>query len=172
MTEPISTKVIVVDPDSPDAIAIHQAATIIRQGKLVAFPTETVYGLGANALDAAAIARIFVAKGRPASNPLIVHLASTDQLSTVTSTIPDAAWQLLAEFSPGPLTLILPRHAMIPAIVSAGLATVAVRIPSHPVAQALLAAAEVPIAAPSANRSTHPSPTIAAQVGEQAGGND
>lgn len=147
-----------------EAAAIAEAAALIRAGGLVAFPTETVYGLGANALDAAAAQRIFRAKGRPAEDPLIVHLAAAADLPRVALAIPPLAEQLAAIFWPGPLTLVMPRAPAVPALVSAGRDTVAVRVPSHPVAQALLRAAALPIAAPSANRFGHTSPTTAAHV--------
>lgn len=158
------TKVIQVDPLEPDADAIAEAAAVVRAGGLVAFPTETVYGLGANALDAEAAARIFAAKGRPPTNPVIVHLADLSQLDTVVAHWPAAAERLAAQFWPGPLSLVLPKHDRVPAIVTANGPTVAVRMPAHPVAEQLLRAAGVPIAAPSANRSTGISPTTAAHV--------
>ncbi len=163
------TRVLRVNPDNPDAEAIQAAAEVIRAGGLVAFPTETVYGLGANATDPDAVARIFSAKERPALDPLIVHLASVDQLPTVALDIPDIARELTA-LMPGPLTLILKRHPNIPPNVSAGLDTVGVRVPSHPVAHALIEAAGVPIAAPSANRFSRPSATTAAHVMEDLAG--
>ncbi|MEO7913348.1 MAG: L-threonylcarbamoyladenylate synthase [Roseiflexaceae bacterium] len=159
-----TTLTIAVDPLAPDAAAILQAARILLRGGLVAFPTETVYGLGANALNAAAVQRIFVAKGRPASDPLIVHIAALDQLDSVAEHVPRLAHTLAQAFWPGPLTLVLQRRAAIPATVSAGRDTVAVRIPDHAVPLALARAAGVPIAAPSANMFTRPSPTTAAHV--------
>jgi L-threonylcarbamoyladenylate synthase len=149
----------------PDDLA--RAATLLREGRLVAFATETVYGLGANALNPTAVANIFAAKQRPAWDPLIVHLASADQLSTITSIPPDLADRiatLAAAFWPGPLTLLLPRNAEIPDAVTAGRELVGVRVPAHPAAHALLAAAGLPIAAPSANLFGHTSPTTAAHV--------
>ena len=137
---------------------------MLHGGKLVAFPTETVYGLGANALDASAVARIFAAKGRPAYNPLIVHLADASQIHEVAASWPEPASRLAERFWPGPLTLVLPRRDIVPDIVTATGPTVAVRVPAHPVAQALLRAAAVPLAAPSANRSTELSPTRAEHV--------
>jgi L-threonylcarbamoyladenylate synthase len=137
---------------------------------LVAFPTETVYGLGANVLDAAAVARVFDAKGRPPTNPLIVHLADVDQIGQVTADWPEVAARLAARFWPGPLTLVLPKRPELPDIVTAGGPTVAVRVPAHPVARALLREVGVPIAAPSANRSTELSPTTAAHVLRGLGG--
>lgn len=136
----------------------------------MAFPTETVYGLGANALDARAVARIFAAKERPADNPLIVHLAGESGLAFVATDVPPLARRLAAQFWPGPLTLVVPAAPAIPAVVTGGLPTVAVRVPDHPVALALLDAAGVPVAAPSANRSGRPSPTTAAHVADDLGG--
>jgi L-threonylcarbamoyladenylate synthase len=144
--------------------AIEQAANILRRGGLVAFPTETVYGLGANALDAAAVARIFEAKGRPATNPIIVHIANASQVPQVATAWPAIAAKLAERFWPGPLTLVLPKHANVPDIVTAGGPTVAVRVPVHPIAHALLEAVQLPIAAPSANRSSEISPTTAEHV--------
>jgi L-threonylcarbamoyladenylate synthase len=158
------TRIIPVNPEQPEAEVIRQAADVLRSGGLVAFPTETVYGLGANALDAEAIMRIYRAKGRPANNPLIVHIAQTGQLEQVAVNIPDVARQLAKVFWPGPLTLVLKRHARIPESVSLGRDTAAVRMPSHPVARALIEAAGVPVVAPSANRFTRPSATSAEHV--------
>jgi len=140
------------------------AGALLRSGKLVAFPTETVYGLGANALDAHAVQRIFEAKGRPADNPLIAHITDVATLDVLCRDIPDTAYRLADAFWPGPLTMALPRTAAVPDIVTAGLPTVAVRLPLHPVARAIIRAAGVPIAAPSANVSGRPSPTSAAHV--------
>jgi L-threonylcarbamoyladenylate synthase len=153
-----------VDPFRPDENVIAEAAALIRRGRLVAFPTETVYGLGANALDATAVQGIFIAKGRPETNPLIVHVADTEEARRYVAAWPERAQRLAAAFWPGPLTLVLPKQAHIPAIVTAGLESVAIRVPAHPVALALLRAARVPIAAPSANRFTELSPTTAAHV--------
>jgi L-threonylcarbamoyladenylate synthase len=158
------TSVIQLDPDHPDAQAIEQAAAIIRGGGLVAFPTETVYGLGADALNEQAIQRIFQAKGRPADNPLIVHVGRRLDVERVADDINDHAWQLIDKYWPGPLTLVLKRKAETPASVSAGLPTVAVRMPNNGIALGLIRAADTPIAAPSANRSGRPSPTSAAHV--------
>lgn len=167
---PLHTIVLPVDAMHPEPATIAQAAAALRRGELVAFPTETVYGLGANALDATAVARIFAAKQRPAADPLIVHLSTPAQLAQVAAEIPPLAHTLAAAFWPGPLTLVLRRQAIIPANVSAGRDTVAVRLPAHPVALALCAAAGVPIAAPSANMFTRPSPTQAAHVLEDLNG--
>ena len=158
------TRILIVNPQAPEPDLIAEAAAVIRAGGLVAFPTETVYGLGANALDAEAVAGIFVAKERPTQDPLIVHLASADDLPKVVSHIPETARRLADAFWPGPLTIIMPRHADLPRGVSAGLDTVAVRVPSHPVARALLRASGLPIAAPSANRFGFTSPTAARHV--------
>lgn len=145
---------------------IETAAQIIRAGGVVAFPTETVYGLGANALDAKAVERIFAAKNRPHNDPIIVHIAALDQLQAVAAVVPDLANQLATQFWPGALTLILKRSNKVPSLVTAKLPNLAVRMPSHPIAQALIRAAGVPIAAPSANLFTRPSPTTAAHVME------
>lgn len=164
------TEVLVVDPERPDAVAIERAAGVIRAGGLVAFPTETVYGLGANAFDDGAVARIFAAKERDPSDPVIVHLASAEAVGTVARTVPLLALALAERFWPGPLTLVLPRAEAVSPRVSAGLDTVAVRVPAHPVAAALLEAAGVPIAAPSANRFGRTSATTAAHVLADLGG--
>jgi L-threonylcarbamoyladenylate synthase len=142
---------------------IAQAASILREGGTVAFPTETVYGLGANALDAAAVARIFAAKGRPSWDPLIVHVSDREMLAQV-AIVPPQAETLIQRFWPGPLTLLLPRTEKVPDAVTAGRPLVGVRMPAHPLAAALIRAAGVPIAAPSANRFGHTSPTTAAHV--------
>ncbi|MDX2120591.1 MAG: L-threonylcarbamoyladenylate synthase [Gemmatimonadota bacterium] len=147
-----------------DAAGIAEAAALLRAGELVAFPTETVYGLGGNALDPAAVARIYEAKGRPEYNPLIVHLADAAGARALATRWPEPAERLSRRWWPGPLTLVLPRAAGIPDIVTAGGGTVALRVPAHPAAQALLRAAGVPLAAPSANRSGEVSPTTAAHV--------
>lgn len=158
-----------IDPAHPDPDEIAGAAALLRSGRLVAFPTETVYGLGANALDASAIDRIYAAKGRPAYNPLIVHVADAAAAMLVVREWNDRAERLAAAFWPGPLTLVLPKRAEVPDIATAGLPSVAVRVPSHPVAHALIAAARMPIAAPSANKSTEISPTTAAHVAKSLG---
>jgi len=137
---------------------------LIRAGKLVAFPTETVYGLGANSLDAAAVERIFAAKGRPRTSPLIVHVDSVGMAQTLALGWPDAAETLARQYWPGPLTLVVSKRREIPDIVTAGLPTVGLRMPAHPLALDLIRAAGVPIAAPSANRFTELSPTTAQHV--------
>jgi L-threonylcarbamoyladenylate synthase len=153
-----------VDPRDPDPDVIKRAASIIRAGGLVAFPTETVYGLGANALDETAVRKVFEAKGRPAYNPLIAHVADADGARALVSRWTDAAARLSAAFWPGPLTLVLPKADIVPDVVTGGLARVAVRVPAHPVALALLRAARLPVVAPSANPSMAVSPTTARHV--------
>ena len=153
-----------LDPDNPDPGVVEHAAALLRRGALVAFPTETVYGLGANALDPDAVAAIYAAKGRPAWNPVIAHVPDVGAARALTRHWPAAADRLAAAFWPGPLTLVLPKAPHVPDGATAGLDAVAVRIPSHPVALALLRAAGVPIAAPSANRFTQVSPTTAQHV--------
>jgi len=148
------------------ASAIRRAAELIRSGKLVAFPTETVYGLGANALDPAAVAGIFAAKGRPHTSPLIVHVDSVEMARNFAAQWPDTAETLARRYWPGPLTLVVPKRAAIPDLVTAGLPTVGLRVPAHPLALELIRAAGVPIAAPSANRFTELSPTAAGHVPE------
>lgn len=149
---------------APDELAIQQAAELLQKGELVGLPTETVYGLAANAYADSAVAKIFRAKGRPQDNPLIVHIAKLGQLADVANDIPPAAYRLAQAFWPGPLTIILPKGEKIASSVSAGLDTVAVRMPSHPVAKKVLEACGLPLAAPSANLSGAPSPTEAAYV--------
>ncbi len=157
--------------DEHDKQQVRLAGQLLREGGTVVFPTETVYGIGAHALDADAVARVFEIKRRPRFNPLIVHLPSFEMLETVARDIPSQARLLAGAFWPGPLTLVLPKHPDIPDIVSAGLPTVGVRMPNHPIAQALLREAGVPVAAPSANRFTSLSPTqvehAQAQLGEE-----
>ncbi len=154
-----------------DAASLDRAAALIRSGELVAFPTETVYGLGANGLDGRAVLRIFEAKGRPADNPLILHVSDPTQvLPLIEGPLPEKAQRLADAFWPGPLTMVLPKSAIVPAEVSAGLDTVAIRMPSHPAALLLIERAGVPVAAPSANRSGRPSPTQAAHVLEDMDG--
>ena len=158
-----------VDPEDPTP-AVRRAADVIRAGGLVALPTETVYGLGADATSERAVRGIFEAKGRPASDPLIVHLPDADAVASVAAEIPASVPPLADRFWPGPLTLIVPRGEAVPAAVSSGRDTVAVRVPRHPVALALLREASLPIAAPSANLFSRPSPTRAEHVLEDLGG--
>ena len=158
------TTVTAVDPVSPDSAVMAHAGQVVRGGGLVAFPTETVYGLGANALDPDAVAGIYRAKGRPARNPLIVHVVGEAMRASLVAAWPPAAEALAAAFWPGPLTLVLPKSAAVPDIVTGGGPTVAIREPAHPVARALILAANCPVAAPSANRSNELSPTLAEHV--------
>lgn len=166
----LRTEVLKVDPAAPDLAALARAAAVISRGGLVAFPTETVYGLGAHALDERAVARIFQAKGRPADNPVIVHVADVAAARARAKTWPSAAEILSRAFWPGPLTLVVERAPSVPLLVTAGGPTVALRCPAHPVALGLLQAAGLPIAAPSANRSTRLSPTTAGHVLKQLDG--
>ena len=164
----METKFLELKKDPEGAIA--EAAGLITAGEVVAFPTETVYGLGADGLQAEAVAKIFAAKGRPADNPLILHIADTEQIHALTTGLNANARALMETFWPGPLTIVVPRSSVVPDIVTAGLDTVAVRMPSHPVAAALIRAAGCPIAAPSANVSGKPSPTNAKDVAEDMTG--
>lgn len=158
-----------VDRWNPDGKIIDEAASAIRRGRLVAFPTETVYGLGADGLDADAVRAIYRAKGRPSDNPLILHLAAPGEAEGV-ALVDERARRLMELFWPGPLTLVLPaRCDVVPFVTRGGLDTVALRMPSHPVALALIEAADRPVAAPSANRSGRPSPTEAQAVDEDLG---
>jgi L-threonylcarbamoyladenylate synthase len=161
--------ILAVDPSTPEPQAIARAAALLRAGELVAFPTETVYGLGAAALDPRAVAKIYAAKGRPSYNPLIVHVLGVEQARALVQDWPPLAQALADRFWPGPLTLVLRKRPSVPDLVTAGLDSVAVRSPSHPVARALLAAAGVAIAAPSANRFQHISPTTAEHVARSLG---
>lgn len=153
-----------INPEKPEPDLIAGAVTILRRGGLVAFPTETVYGLGANALDLAAVERIFVAKGRPARNPIIVHVADVVEGQRLVTQWPPASHKLAARFWPGPLTLVLPKNPIVPDIVTAGGSTVAIRMPAHPIALALIKGCGFPLAAPSANASSQLSPTKAEHV--------
>lgn len=148
---------------------LEVAARALREGKLVAIPTETVYGLGANAFDARAVARVFEAKARPTFDPLIVHIARTEDVRTIAREVPEKALALARTLWPGPLTMILPKKPEVPDIVTAGLATVAVRFPSHPVARRIIELSGIPIAAPSANPFGYISPTTAAHVAAMLG---
>ena len=160
------TQLLVVDPFNPETELIQEAADRLREGGLVAFPTETVYGLGANALNSLAVKDIFTAKGRPQDNPLIVHISQTEAITEYTKEIPSVTKQLAERFWPGPLTLVLKSSNIFPTEVTGGLDTVAFRVPAHPVALALIKAAGLPVAAPSANLSGRPSPTTAGHVME------
>jgi L-threonylcarbamoyladenylate synthase len=158
------TKIVQIDPHNPETTIIEHAAGLIQKGQLVVFPTETVYGLGGNALQPQAVEGIFAAKGRPFSDPLIIHIAERRTLETLTTEVSPRAHKLMENFWPGPLTLILPAGPRVPRLITAGLPTVAIRMPSHPIALALIRAAGSPIAAPSANRFMHVSPTTAQHV--------
>ncbi len=164
-----STGIIILVVKGNNKYILAQAALLIQRGGIVAFPTETVYGLGANAFDARAVAKIFEIKGRPMDNPVIVHIASVRDLLRVARVVPLMARKLARVFWPGPLTLVLLKHADIPLVTTGGLDTVAVRVPDHAVARALIRAAGVPIAAPSANTSGKPSPTTARHVRDDFG---
>lgn len=167
----MQTEIIKIDMSVPDwDKQLDKAAEVLKSGGLVAFPTETVYGLGANALDEAAVKSIYKAKGRPSDNPLIVHISDTNALEDLVSSIPAVAPRLMTAFWPGPLTLVFPKSDKIPAIITAGLDTVAVRMPSNPIALALIRKAGIPVAAPSANSSGRPSPTQAKHVIEDLSG--
>lgn len=158
------TKVLKIDDVKCGYNAILEASEIIQAGEVVAFPTETVYGLGANALDSNAVKKIFEAKGRPGDNPLIVHISKPQEVDNLVRELPAVAKMLMQRFWPGPLTIVLKKSYLIPDEVTAGLDTVAVRMPCHPVALKLIECSKVPIAAPSANRSGHTSPTTAQHV--------
>ncbi len=164
------TEIIPINEQHPDLLLLERAASLIRQGELVVFPTETVYGLGADAFQLQAVEQIFAVKGRPLSDPLIVHIADEAALDSLVTEISIEAKQLIRVFWPGPLTLILPAGPRVPKLITAGLPNVAIRMPRHPIAQALIRAAGTPIAAPSANRFMHISPTTAQHVQADLGG--
>ncbi len=166
----MKTELIKVDPKRPDPRVMERAGGIIRSGGLVAFPTETVYGLGGDGLRADSSAKIYQAKGRPSDNPLIIHIAKTSDLYRVAAQVPDEALALAKSFWPGPLTMIFPKTSEVPYETTGGLDSVAVRMPDHPAALALIRAAGGYVAAPSANRSGRPSPTLAAHVAEDLDG--
>ncbi len=166
----MKTEIIKVNKDNPDPVVITRASEILRSGGLVAFPTETVYGLGANALDIDAVEKIFLAKGRPSNNPLIVHVATVEDAKKIVASWSDEAELLSRRFWPGPLTMVLPKRDIVPENVTGGGSTVAVRLPSHQVAHDLILASKVPVAAPSANRSMRLSPTTADHVRKSLGG--
>lgn len=167
----MDTKILKIDTSIPDwESQLDPAAQVLKTGGLVAFPTETVYGLGANALDTEAVQRIYRAKGRPPDNPLIVHIADIETVETLADKIPKAVPPLMDAFWPGPLTLVMPKSEKVPSIITAGLDTVGIRMPANPVALALIKKADIPIAAPSANSSGKPSPTMAKHVIEDLSG--
>ncbi|SFT85304.1 L-threonylcarbamoyladenylate synthase [Selenomonas sp. GACV-9] len=166
----MDTKIVKIDDVKAQRDELQHAGEILRQGGLVAFPTETVYGLGANGLDGEACARIYDAKGRPSDNPLILHVANRSMVDQVAAKVPALAEKLMAAFCPGPITLILRRRSIVPDRITGGLDTVGIRMPEDDVARAMIKAAGVPIAAPSANISGRPSPTTAEAVaGDMAG---
>ncbi len=160
----METKLIRISPENPEADLVEQAAKVLKEGGLVAFPTETVYGLGGNGLDIEACKNIYIAKGRPSDNPLILHISQISELRPIVREIPLAAQKLMDAFWPGPLTMIFPKSHIVPLTTTGGLDTVAVRFPSHPVAMAIIRASGLPIAGPSANSSGKPSPTRASHV--------
>ncbi|MDH5794813.1 MAG: L-threonylcarbamoyladenylate synthase [Candidatus Bathyarchaeota archaeon] len=164
------TVILRVNPEEPEIDKIRVAADAIRRGGLVAFPTETVYGLGADALNQKAVAQIYTAKKRPLDNPIIVHVASREEVYKLSESVPERANRLIDNFWPGPLTLVLKASKTVPKATTGGLDTVAMRMPSHTVALALIRESKVPIAAPSANLSGRPSPTTAEHVRQDLGG--
>ncbi|MGI0004291.1 MAG: L-threonylcarbamoyladenylate synthase [Candidatus Nitrosotenuis sp.] len=166
----MQTKILRINPKNPEISKIRQAAKIIRRGKLVAFPTETVYGLGANALNPKAVKKIFEAKGRPADNPLIVHISDRNDILFLAKDITPIVGKIIQEFWPGPLTIVLKKSKIVPKITTGGLDTVAVRMPKNKIAQLLIKEVNVPVAAPSANFAGRPSPTTAGHVLEDLGG--
>ncbi|MCD7863663.1 MAG: threonylcarbamoyl-AMP synthase [Lachnospiraceae bacterium] len=166
----METRVVFQSENHIDANVIKEAGELIREGELVAFPTETVYGLGGDALNVLSSAKIYAAKGRPSDNPLIVHICRFEDLYRICSRVPEAAVRLAKAYWPGPLTMILPKADCVPKETTGGLDTVAVRFPSHPVAQAFIEAAGGFVAAPSANASGRPSPTLAKYVLEDMDG--
>jgi L-threonylcarbamoyladenylate synthase len=166
----IQTKIFSI-PDVRNGVAmLHEAIAVLRQGGVVAFPTETVYGLGADALNESAVRKVFQAKGRPSDNPLIVHIADATCVSLVASEFPEKGKQLAKHFWPGPMTLVVKRNSRVPNIVTANLETVAVRVPNHPVTLALLQEFHGGIVGPSANTSGKPSPTTAQHVADDLDG--
>lgn len=160
----METKLIKISPESPEPHLVEEAARVLKEGGLVAFPTETVYGLGGNGLDSEACKNIYIAKGRPSDNPLILHISQISELRPIVREVPPAAQKLMDAFWPGPLTMIFPKSDIVPLTTTGGLDTVAVRFPSHPVALAIIRASGLPIAGPSANSSGKPSPTRASHV--------
>ena len=160
----MKTKLLKISPEKPEPALVAEAAKVLQEGGLVAFPTETVYGLGGNGLDQEACKKIYSAKGRPSDNPLILHISQISELRPIVREIPPGAQKLMDAFWPGPLTMIFPKSDIVPLTTTGGLDTVAVRFPSHPVAIAIIRATGLPIAGPSANSSGKPSPTRASHV--------
>ena len=165
----MDTKVVKIDKEQIDDEKLMEAAEILRAGGLVAFPTETVYGLGANALNEEAAKKIYAAKGRPSDNPLIAHISKPEELAPLVKEVPEAGKKLMEAYWPGPLTMIFPKSDIVPYGTTGGLDTVAIRMPSDPIANRMIALAGIPIAAPSANTSGRPSPTTAQHVEEDLG---
>lgn len=166
----MKTKIVTINREAFDDQELAEAAGILRDGGLVAFPTETVYGLGGNALDGQAAQKIYGAKGRPSDNPLIAHIAGPSELAPLVAEIPEAGRKLMEAYWPGPLTMIFPKSGIVPPTTTGGLDTVAVRMPSDPIANCLIRLAGVPVAAPSANTSGRPSPTTADHVYQDMNG--
>ncbi len=166
----MDTKIVIAKEGKMSESDLQTAGDILRQGGTVAFPTETVYGLGANGLDSEAASKIYKAKGRPSDNPLIIHIADKNELGALVKNVSESAEKLMKKFWPGPLTIIFQKSDIVPYGTTGGLETVAIRMPSHPVAQELLKVAKVPVAAPSANASGRPSPTTAKHVIEDLDG--
>ncbi len=160
----METRLIKISTENPEAELVEEAARVLKEGGLVAFPTETVYGLGGNGLNSEACKKIYFAKGRPSDNPLILHISQISELRPIVREIPQGAQKLMDAFWPGPLTMIFPKSDIVPLTTTGGLDTVAVRFPSHPVAIAIIRASGLPIAGPSANSSGKPSPTRASHV--------
>ena len=160
----MDTKVVKIDKEQIDDEKLMEAAEILRAGGLVAFPTETVYGLGANALNEEAAKKIYAAKGRPSDNPLIAHISKPEELAPLVKEVPEAGKKLMEAYWPGPLTMIFPKSDIVPYGTTGGLDTVAIRMPDHPVALELIRRSGVPIAAPSANTSGRPSPTTSLKI--------
>jgi L-threonylcarbamoyladenylate synthase len=170
MNKRVKTEVLRINSKKPDDVIIERASSLIRSGEIVAFPTETVYGLGANALDPLAISKIYQIKGRPSDNPLIIHIGDMNMLSGLVSTISPRVMRMIKKFWPGPITLIFKKSKSVPKITTGGLGTVAVRMPRNKIALALIKRSGLPIAAPSANLSGKPSPTNASHVKEDLDG--
>ena len=170
MNKRFKTEILRVNSDKPNRDIIAKASKLIRAGDIVAFPTETVYGLGANALDYNSVSKIYAIKGRPSDNPLIVHVANKQMLGTLVSEIPSASDRIIRKFWPGPITIVLKKSKIVPKITTGGLGTIAVRMPRNNVALALIRMSGVPIAAPSANISGKPSPTKASHVKDDLDG--
>jgi L-threonylcarbamoyladenylate synthase len=164
MKKRFNTAIIKLDEKRPNQIIIKKASRLIRSGEIIAFPTETVYGLGGNALDSLSVSKIFKIKGRPPDNPLIIHVANMKMLETLVKKIPPKAHRIIEKFWPGPITLILKKSSIVPEITTGGLNTVAIRMPRNKIAMALIKESGLPIAAPSANISGRPSPTSAMHV--------